>query len=127
MLTLRRRCQLLPMVAGIAACHSIQSLGVPEPNMQLEANPQVVSVTRRDQSVLTIYRPTVKGDSLVGWLDKPADDALNARPVAVSLSDVRDISVRKIDATATAFAFGAGVIAAVVFFALLFIATFEGS
>lgn len=128
MLILRRRIQLLPIAAGIAACHSLQPLNVPAPNDQLEGNPQVVSVTRRDESELTIYRPTVTGDSLVGWLNEPTTDAPSVQRVAVSLFDVREISVRKFDATATAFGFSAGVLAAVVLFALVFITTFhEGS
>ena len=110
------------IVAGIVACHSFEPVGVPQPNRQLEGNPQVVIVTRRDESEVTIYQPTVRGDSVIGWLDKPAPDTPGAGRVAVSLSDVREISVRRVDRTGTAVLLLGGVmVAAVYLLALLFI------
>jgi hypothetical protein len=115
------------IVAGIVACHSFEPVGVPQPNRQLEGNPQVVIVTRRDESEVTIYQPTVRGDSVIGWLEKPAPDTSGAGRVAVSLSDVREISVPRFDGTATAvLVLGTGIVAFILF-AVLFIFTFEGS
>jgi hypothetical protein len=123
MLSLSRRGQLLPIVVGIAACHSVQSVGVPEPGGKLEGNPRMVSVTRQSQSVLTIYQPTVKGDSLVGWLEKPKAHSSNVPRVAVSLSDIREISVRNAETTTTTFAFLGGVLVGVVLLAILLVSS----
>ncbi len=124
----RWRSPLLLIVTGTIACHSFEPVGVPQPNRQLEGNPQVVNVTRRDESEITIYRPIVRGDSVIGWLEQPAPDRSSARRIAVSLSDVREISVRRFDGTGTAgLILGSGIVAFILF-ALLFITTFqEGS
>jgi len=127
--SLRCRSPLLLILAGFVACHSVQSLRVPEPNYQLEGNPYVVDVTRRDQSVVTIYQPRVRGDSLLGWLENPVPDASSARRTGVSLADVREISVRRFDGTGTAVLLLGGVmVVAVYLLALLFIMiSHEGS
>lgn len=129
MFNLLRRSQLLPILVGIMACQSVQSLNVPEPNSQLEGNPRVVRVMRQDRSVFTIYRPTVKGDSLVGWLDKPVPDTSNAQRVALNLLDIREISLQKVDPTATAGWFFAGALAFLALFVIVIISSIgaEGS
>ena len=126
---LRCRNPRLLIVAGIVACQSFEPLRVPQPNRQLEGNPQVVNVTRRDKSEVTIYRPIVRGDSVIGWLEQPAPDTSNAQRVAVSLSDVREISVRRFDGTGTAVLLLGGVmVVAVYLLALLFnMISHEGS
>ena len=123
---LRCRNPRLLIVAGIVACRSFEPLGVPQPNRQLEGNPQVVIVTRRDEGEVTIYRPIVRGDSVIGWLEKPAPDTPGAGRVAVSLSDVREISIPGFDGTATAVLVLGGGMVALIFLAFLFITTFEG-
>jgi len=127
--SLRCRSPLLLILAGFIACHSVQSLRVPEPNDQLEGNPYAVDVTRRDQSVVTIYQPRVRGDTLLGWLEDPVPDASSARRTGVSLADVREISVRRFDATGTAVLLLGGVmVVAVYLLALLFnMISHEGS
>jgi hypothetical protein len=107
----------------------VQSLRVPEPNDPLEGNPYVVDVTRRDQSIVTIYQPTVRGDSLLGWLENPVPDASSTQRAAVSLADVRAISVRRFDRTGTAvLLLGSVMVVAVYLLALLFITiSHEGS
>lgn len=127
--SLRCRSPLLLILAGFIACHSVQSLRVPEPNDQLEGNPYVIDVTRRDQSIVTIYQPRVRGDSLLGWLENPVPDASSARRAAVSLADVREISVRRFDGTGTTvLLLGGAMVVAVYLLALLFIMiSHEGS
>ena len=127
--SLRCRSLLLLIPAGIVACHSVQSLRVPEPNDQLEGNPYVVDVTGRDQSIVTIYQPRVRGVSLLGWLENPVPDASSTQRAAVSLADVRAISVRRFDRTGTAvLLLGSVMVVAVYLLALLFITiSHEGS
>jgi hypothetical protein len=123
MLSLSRRAPALTIVVVIVACHSLQSLSVPEPGGKLEGDPQVVSVSRQDHSVLPIYQPTVKGDSLVGWLEKPKADSSNSPRVAVSLFDIREISVRNTEATTTTLAFLGGVLIGAVLVAILILSS----
>ena len=123
---LRCRNPRLLIVAGIVACQSFEPLRVPQPNRQLEGNPQVVIVTRRDEGEVTIYRPIVRGDSVIGWLEQLAPDTSSAQRVAVSLSDVREISVPRLDRTATVVLVLGGATVASIFLVFLFLTTFEG-
>jgi hypothetical protein len=97
----------------IAACHSTRQLTIPRPGEKLEGSPEVVSVTRRDRSVFTLYRPTMEGDSLVGYLDRPRTDTPPTSRVALHIDEVRDLSTREVDATkTTGLALGTGVVIA---------------
>ena len=100
-------------VLVISACHSTRQLSIPRAGEKLEGNPEVVSVMRRDRSVLTVYRPTMQGDSLIGWLDRPGKGAPPTSRVAFHIDDVRDLSTREVSATkTTGLALGTGVVVA---------------
>jgi hypothetical protein len=97
----------------LTGCHTTHQLTIPQPGGRLEGNPEVVSVTRRDRSMFTLYRPAMEGDSLVGYLDRPRGDTPPTSRVALHIDDVRDISTREVDATkTTGLALGTGVIIA---------------
>jgi hypothetical protein len=97
----------------ISACHSTRQLTIPRTGEKLEGNPEVVSVTRRDRSVFTLYRPSMQGDSLVGYLDRPKTDNPPTSRVAIHIDEVRDLSTRQVDATkTTGLALGTGVVIA---------------
>jgi hypothetical protein len=115
----RGPCRLLAALVCIVACYSSQSLHIPQPTGRLETNPLVVNVTRQDESVVEVYGPRVKGDSLVGWLDNPDSEASNVRRVALNLSDIRWISTERFDAVKSIGAVVSGGVLLVSVFAML--------
>jgi hypothetical protein len=121
------RALLATLLAALLACHSTRQIAVPQSNGQLQGNPQVVNVSRQDRSVLTVYQPEVKGDSLIGWLDKPSATAPSTQRVALSLTEIRDISATKVDAARTTGAALGGGLVLVGILGLIAIAAFLGS
>jgi hypothetical protein len=121
------RAVIAMILAGLMACHSTRQIAVPQPNGQLEGNPQVVDVTRQDRSVLTVYQPQVKGDSLTGWLDKPSASPASNQRVALNLTEIRNISARQVDAAKTTGAALGGGLILVGILGVIAVAAFLGS
>jgi hypothetical protein len=82
--------------ALVTACHSWRT--PPSPVAETLADrPDEVRITRNDHSQLTLHRPRLSGDTLIG-------ERIASQPVTVSvpLGDIRSIEVRRFDGLKTA-------------------------
>jgi hypothetical protein len=91
----------LPLVVAVAAalstaCHSWRTPSTPAAET-LARSPNEVRVTRNDYSQLTLHRPRLSGDTLIG--ERIASQAVT---VSVPLADIRSIEVRRFDGLKTA-------------------------
>lgn len=91
----------LPLLVAVAAalvtaCHSWRTQSSPVAET-LADQPDEVRVTRNDYTQLTLHRPRLSGDTLIG-------ERIASRPVTVSvpLGDIRSIEVRRFDGLKTA-------------------------
>jgi hypothetical protein len=60
-----------------------------------------VRLTRPDSSELVILRPRIVGDSLIGEDPNPRDPKRSPERVALPLSEVQSVALRRADATRT--------------------------
>jgi hypothetical protein len=91
----RRGVSALLLLIYLPACASWH-LGTPNPAQFVETErPEQVRVTRTDGSSFTLASPSIRGDSLIGRGGGGLSREDSARTVAVPLSDVSKVEVRK--------------------------------
>jgi hypothetical protein len=105
-----------PLRSGIAsllltlylpACGSWH-VGTPTPAAFIEKEqPPQVRVTRVDGSTIDLDKPSIRGDSLLGTPVSEAALYVSGQEVAIALSDIRTVAVRKTSMLMTGLVAGA--------------------
>ena len=113
---LRRALSGILLVSYTAGCSSWHVAG-PTPQEYVQAhNPESLRITRLDSSQVVVKAPRVQGDTLLGTVGGGLRLTDTLRTLAIPLSDVRVVEVRKSDAgMVLAFVGVAMLVGAVVF------------
>jgi len=85
---------LLPLVLAVSGCAAWGRQPTPEPSSSRRL-PDLLRVTRNDESIVVVEDAVVSGDSIVGYAGRD-----HAR-TAVALADVRTMQARRTDFMAT--------------------------
>jgi len=92
---MRKFAPLIVAFAGLTACASWKVVG-PSPAEFLRTQaPARVRVTRTDSSKVVVQAPTLRGDTLVGTAAAGLAQRDTARQVAVPLSSIQSLAVRR--------------------------------
>jgi len=101
----RRVIAVLALLAYLPACYAWRSVEVAPQQLIAERAPDWLRVTTRDGARFALYEPTIRGDSLAGIRDGPADvRGRRQQAVTVALADVTQVELRRSDGGKTGVA-----------------------